>query len=534
MVKASDQVRERIEALETLPTVPRIAIRFVELGKDPEADVEDYVRLVQSDASLSTKLLAVANSPFFATRHRITSVKKAVGHLGMTNVRALAVSYCLAGLHNVWKLNPRDREAYWGASLTKAVAARLAADTSDRELAEHIFVSALFQDIGLGLLVSVGGREFAERLGAPDLTVEDQLREEAACFGLNHAQAGELVGQKLGVPEDYLRIIASHHDAERLDAGGVAGPTIRATRIAALLPHDLRCWKPADVGALNELMREDPSGRWPEAEAFIAAVQNEFEKLVNMLGSGGDPPSLIDLMREACAENARVTTMLVGQVRTLVNHNSDLLGSIAELNDRASEAERRAELNDKLVNLNQELVRQSRTDSLTGLLNRRAWEESVALVDQRFRENGEPYSVVMIDVDYFKAFNDALGHQCGDDCLRKVANGILAGARSRTDLVARYGGEEFVVLVSGATLGPAAKLGERIRRTIEELGIVHPESPGGDILTVSVGVAEGGPGSWEDAVHRADAALYAAKRAGRNRVRTDASEHEVIRTRVER
>lgn len=165
---------------------------------------------------------------------------------------------------------------------------------------------------------------------------------------------------------------------------------------------------------------------------------------------------------------------------------------------------------------NIELARQARIDPLTMLLNRRAWEESMTLEHDRFQRHGEVYAIVMIDVDHFKAFNDSHGHQAGDDCLRAVARCIQAASRT-TDYVGRYGGEEFVVLAPETDAQAALTLAERIRKAIAELNIPHTSSLTADLVTVSLGVAVSEPGSWEDVLKRADGALYAAKKTGRNR-----------------
>ncbi|UCC32037.1 MAG: response regulator, partial [Phycisphaerales bacterium] len=173
-----------------------------------------------------------------------------------------------------------------------------------------------------------------------------------------------------------------------------------------------------------------------------------------------------------------------------------------------------------LAKANVQLARLSRTDPLTELLNRRAWEEAARREHDRFERHGNPYSVLMIDVDHFKSFNDSQGHQAGDDCLRSVTGSITPACR-RLDIVGRYGGEEFVVLAPETIAEAALKLAERIRKVIWGLSIPHPASTVGERVTVSIGVATVATGSWEDVLKKADDALYVAKRAGRNMVYAD-------------
>jgi diguanylate cyclase (GGDEF)-like protein len=174
----------------------------------------------------------------------------------------------------------------------------------------------------------------------------------------------------------------------------------------------------------------------------------------------------------------------------------------------------------ELAEANVRLAHLSRSDPLTDLLNRRALEEAAGHEHKRYKRRASQYSILMIDVDHFKAFNDTQGHQAGDQCLRRVARAISSACRG-SDYLGRYGGEEFAVLAPDTNAESALKLGERIRKVVWNLSIPHMASTVGDRLTVSVGVATAGAGSWESVLKRADEALYVAKRAGRNMVYTD-------------
>jgi diguanylate cyclase (GGDEF)-like protein len=127
----------------------------------------------------------------------------------------------------------------------------------------------------------------------------------------------------------------------------------------------------------------------------------------------------------------------------------------------------------------------------------------------------------MIDIDAFKAYNDAYGHQAGDECLRRVAESLRSRFHRAGDLVTRYGGEEFAVLVAGVGADRARELGESLRSSIEQMSIEHRTSPAASIVTISVGIATMIPNGTDEAatlLKSADEALYAAKNAGRNRV----------------
>ncbi len=173
-------------------------------------------------------------------------------------------------------------------------------------------------------------------------------------------------------------------------------------------------------------------------------------------------------------------------------------------------------------------------DGLTGVGNRRALDECLELEWRRAMRADSTLSAIMIDVDFFKAYNDACGHPAGDDVLRRVASALRQTGRRSGEFVARYGGEEFFVLLPDTEILVAQAQAERVRQRILSLGIEHPASPLGRLLTVSLGVACVQPGQlgenadpatrpYSRLIAEADAALYEAKRKGRNRVVTRGS-----------
>ncbi len=161
-------------------------------------------------------------------------------------------------------------------------------------------------------------------------------------------------------------------------------------------------------------------------------------------------------------------------------------------------------------------------DKLTGLSNRRAFDEYLEDAWGRANANSSRLGLLLIDVDHFKLYNDQYGHQAGDRALVQVARTIGSSLRRPTDMAARYGGEEFVVLLTGTTEDYAEKLAEHIRVRVYELGIPHNVDGRPTTLTVSIGVSTAQPAddkrSSEGFIQLADQALYAAKEGGRNRV----------------
>ena len=169
---------------------------------------------------------------------------------------------------------------------------------------------------------------------------------------------------------------------------------------------------------------------------------------------------------------------------------------------------------------NEELQRLSFTDPLTGLANRRVFNQTLDRECSRIRRTGAAVSLLMLDVDCFKALNDSQGHQKGDEYLVIIAAELMRIAKRQPDLAARCGGEEFAVILTGISVEDARQLGEEARQAVEALQLPHWASSVAPVLTVSIGIATGVPGGWttpDALVAAADRALYAAKRSGRNR-----------------
>lgn len=170
------------------------------------------------------------------------------------------------------------------------------------------------------------------------------------------------------------------------------------------------------------------------------------------------------------------------------------------------------------------LKKYSMEDSLTGLANRRRFDAALEQEWQRAMREQKPLSLIMMDIDYFKDFNDIYGHQAGDDCLKKVAACLRKNVRRAGDLVARYGGEEFVVVLPNTDLAGGREVAEIMHRTVRDMKLRHKGAHGRDYLTISAGVASGIPVRGRkpgELLEKADQALYRAKRAGRDRVKHD-------------
>jgi two-component system chemotaxis family response regulator WspR len=178
-------------------------------------------------------------------------------------------------------------------------------------------------------------------------------------------------------------------------------------------------------------------------------------------------------------------------------------------------------LNDQLIEANKKLERLANLDPLTGVANRRNFMETFDKEWKRGCRNKLPLTLVMIDVDFFKAFNDHYGHQAGDECLKTIASLLNECLARSGDMLARYGGEEFMIILPGTDIKGTAAVAEKLRRKIEAAEIPHLTSTINDYVTISLGTATMVPSARKNPdslIGASDEALYKAKRNGRNRV----------------
>jgi diguanylate cyclase (GGDEF)-like protein len=191
-----------------------------------------------------------------------------------------------------------------------------------------------------------------------------------------------------------------------------------------------------------------------------------------------------------------------------------------EMDQRKQREAELIEMAHKLADANLELERLSSIDGLTGLTNRRRFDELYLHEWKRAIRVGSALTAILIDIDHFKGYNDRYGHLAGDDCLRRVAVALREAAHRPGDSVARYGGEEFVAVLAETDAAGARTLAESMRRAVEKLAIEHAGSSAGSHVTASLGVATTIPDEGTDQASllaAADEALYESKRGGRNR-----------------
>lgn len=281
-----------------------------------------------------------------------------------------------------------------------------------------------------------------------------------------------------------------------------------------------------DGGALTQTHCDELFKRFFTLDAEAQAIRETSERARSVLGK------IHDMLNTVGSETSRYGTALAGFQGELDGPMSlqDLRAVVAAIAaETTSIVEQQARLQSQLLDSSQQLAemrvnldtarREAMTDGLTGIANRKAFDLTLNEAAKEAAQEGLPLSLLMVDIDHFKTFNDTHGHLVGDHVLRLVAKVLTECIKGR-DTAARYGGEEFSIILPRTALENAVTLAEQIRVTVGSRQIVN-KSRGASYgtVTMSVGAAQYRPGeTLADLIRRADAALYTAKRSGRNQV----------------
>lgn len=262
-----------------------------------------------------------------------------------------------------------------------------------------------------------------------------------------------------------------------------------------------------------------PGARDEAVRKVSDQVQQAITELASMMGTVQDATveygeNLGDVSQKIAKARSiedlgAVVSGILQETKVMVEKNQELENKLETSSEQVSE------LKKNLDNVKREAL----TDGLTGVANRKAFDKHILDMIEESTANATPMVLIMIDIDFFKKFNDTYGHQVGDQVLKLVARTLVDNVKGR-DIVARYGGEEFSVLLPETPLSAGMKVGEMLRRSVETKEVVNKTSNENlGRITLSMGVAEYLPGeSISRVIERADEALYKSKKTGRNRV----------------
>lgn len=484
---------------ESLPSPPPIVMEIAKRAEADDVTIPELAGLIGKDAPLAAKLVRMSNSSMFNLGREITSIDRALMLLGLKTVKMLAISLSLRTLMPGGTSELNDGSATRRRSLVSAVVGRHLMEKVEPELADEAFLAGLLSNIGL---IAIADRR-------PDHY--DALFVETAWPSA--ARQHEV----LGFPVDVL-------SAELLDRWGMHGSFGLA--IANCGSHEPTIVDDARANTLAVVLRAARA-----AEELLCGVENDAGTAIGRLFALAERD--LDLNRDEVEQVLLETEPVIAETAELLSfdlppgsdHAMLVATAMASLQtftvDMAAAANQNQRQNEELRAENQQLAETSRTDALTGLMNRGAFDEEMArqIAARQRQAFDDQLGLLVLDLDKFKSVNDTYGHASGDAVLRSVAH-VLAQQVRTDEVVARFGGEEFVVILPHANADSLFLAGERLRRAIEATIIGIPSG------TLQVTASFGGAllvdpharNASEDTFHRADEALYTSKQTGRNRV----------------
>ena len=285
---------------------------------------------------------------------------------------------------------------------------------------------------------------------------------------------------------------------------------------------DIKMGEMNGIQVLKEVKRMSP-----ETVVMILTGHSDLSTAIEALRLGVDDFMLKSSDTEEVSSSVKRCLEKLELRKQMEKRASDVQIAIAQLEkevEKRRQTEKELNRNrDKLIEINEELRGLSIRDGLTNVFNRRYFHQHFEREWKRVIRDKNPISLLMIDIDFFKLYNDTYGHLAGDECLKHVANTLNSLVHRPADLFARYGGEEFVVVLPATEEKGSIKLAEEMRKDIEALKIKHSSSNISEHVTISIGVVTIFPevkSSSNELINLADKALYRAKESGRNQVKS--------------
>ncbi len=501
-----EELLKKILISDELPTLPTVATKLISLTSREDTTLADIGELVSQDISLSAKILKVSNSAFYSFPQQIGSIKQAVSILGMNAVRSLVLSFSFLTMKGGKTESRFNFEKFWERSLASAVAAKLILEHVKGAETEEVFVSGLLQNLGELILARTFPQEYDKVLQAVEDGQQNSIDAEESVFTINHTLVGTETAANWGFPEALLLPIQYHHSPEAYSGkNSDIRSTIQSVYLSDLLVNILFSDKPEiyhkqfrkEAGKLLGLAGEDIEAVLEEVHVRVKEAGTYFNLKIK------STKSVQEILQEA---NIRLSLINLDYDQM----NKELILAKINLENLTKELEGKNTILDNLANI----------DGLTGLYNHRYFQNVLDQEVSRCMRHGLYLSIVMIDIDSFKKFNDTYGHQVGDFVLAEFSSTILGNIR-QYDVLARYGGEEFAIILPETKTEEALVVAEKLRSLIEEA--LFQDNRETYHVTASFGVACSQPAVEDNfdknnLINQADQALYAAKEKGRNQV----------------
>ncbi len=492
----------------TLPSPPSIALCLLEVVKKDDFSFAEVSGIIKYDPALTAKVLKVANSAFYSLPDKIGSIERALEVMGVHAVKNVVFSFNLVDGLKMSSTDIFNIDYFWKRSIIAAIGTDLFAEyfgITDADL----FVTALLQDLGILIFHSNNVEEYSKLIEEKNRTRIPVEVLEKRKFGVSHQELSTNVLERWGLPENiYLPIRHHHNYRDAPERYRQAARILFLSNALSSIYSDIESYE--KIKHFSDIIKNDLNISDSALESLVDRGGGRVIKICSRFEMpSGDIKPLATLLQEA---NEGLSALNVSYEILLEKYKKEKAqAETLTLELKAA--------NEKLNTANQKLKEAADHDFLTGLFNRRFLLDFLENELHRAVRYEENLSVMIFDIDFFKAVNDTYGHQNGDLVLKAITAKATEIKRN-SDLLARYGGEEFVLVMPQTNLEGAAVIAERLRKSIEEM-----DSPiDGHVLkmTISIGVSACGPHYENMTTARllelADRSLYSAKNSGRNRV----------------
>ncbi|MFH1464105.1 MAG: GGDEF domain-containing protein [Pseudomonadota bacterium] len=492
-----------------LPAPPQAALGIVQACRDQDVGAAQLASIVNQDPRLTVEVLRTVNSAFFGLERKVRSAPQAVAVLGNRSLRNIALCFAVRDATRAESMKGFDIVDFWEDALRRAVAARHLAGLLQVDQ-EEAFTLGLLQEFGILVMLHVMPTKVSTWPIIRATGFQERPRVEHENFGTSHTHVGWMLARSWGLPEEIGMAIANHHDAA---PSGLSEATRKMCHVAFCAEAVAAVFTARDkrsaLDRCQTLLAEEPFKMGADSvEELASSVPEQVEAVSATLGLG-------------VKGQASFQGILEQANKQLVEEHLSYQELTLKLQAALEEKER---IYHALELANARLEQLAYYDPLTGLSNRRHFEDGFLREIHRHSRTGRPLSVVVMDVDKFKNVNDTYGHPFGDVVLSAIA-GVLEAHLRKSDIKARVGGDEMYLLLPETPGSVAAKTAERVRAAIEALDL-----PVGDVR-VHVSCSIGGT-TWagrvdatitanqiaELIVKAADLALYESKAKGRNTV----------------
>jgi diguanylate cyclase (GGDEF)-like protein len=497
---------EKVCSSKTLPSVPVVVANILTLCKDPDVDFAKLGQMTSADPALVAKLLRMANSAFFASPHRVSSVNAAVVRMGLKVTRIAVLGFSLETEISGKMPEEFNIERFWRYSLTTACAARVIAETVCPAQRDECFSAGILQDIGMVALQYALPEEYSKVLAdyrlRPTVEIDDVERR---LVGMTHTEVGSRLLQRWNLPEEIYAPIRYHHALDQATADGLPPALIQVARTLDLSTLVAALFQGKAKGITYKRVFDTAQRHFGLEPEVVERMFGRIEKMVRSTCElfQVDPrsmPAYEEIRVWATHEVARLAAELGQEAQSPENRPDQRAEELRQLKQESDELRR-------LISL----------DDLTLLLSRREFLKRFVAEIARSRRYEHELAVVMVDIDDFKSVNDTYGHAAGDEVLKHLG-GFLQAEIRKSDLAARMGGDEFVVLLPETDLNGAIASAEKLRFGIAASSKGWTQRVPG--ITVSVGVVHSRYDSSsfgeEVILDEADKCMYQAKRDGRN------------------